>query len=206
MERAALLAWLAEVHEIREERDLNYPLTPALAALLHLRYDFEWDDRCYQEVQMLGEASGLHFKEYVRVQPTHLNRPGDCAMNPIVLDDEVSERPLHEDTPLERVPKLQRRPGSCESVGSASAAGFPSASAWKSFRPTLSQLQPEKASSSSEANGISSPKFESTTQSYNPDEAELTTESEEYRECWRSMPYLGPDFIVPSRKELYPAE
>ncbi|KAG0626689.1 hypothetical protein M758_2G144300 [Ceratodon purpureus] len=84
--KGVLFSWLAAVHAQPQSRLAKLPESPALAELLHIKHEFNWSDQCYREVKLLGEASGLHFKDYVRNLPDVIGRPGDCVMNPIILD------------------------------------------------------------------------------------------------------------------------
>ncbi|KAG0630389.1 hypothetical protein M758_1G175200 [Ceratodon purpureus] len=122
-EKGVLFSWLAAVHAQSQSRLAKLPESPALAELLHIKQEFSWSDQCYREVKLLGEASGLHFKDYVRNLPDVIGRPGDCVMNPIILDKVKMEKVCspEEIAGADTEPKGNREN---ESVGSTSGSGF----------------------------------------------------------------------------------
>ncbi|KAG0596771.1 hypothetical protein M758_UG284200 [Ceratodon purpureus] len=71
------------------------------------------------QILKLGQASGLHFKDYAQRLPVNQNRPWDCLMNPIVLGVDICKRETkHKETVIRKRRGYPVR--MAESVGSAS--------------------------------------------------------------------------------------
>ncbi|KAG0574849.1 hypothetical protein KC19_VG296700 [Ceratodon purpureus] len=89
MEKGILLGWLSVIHWHCNDHGLLYPDAPALGRLIQCSNKFNWNDLCYLEVQELGQASGLPFRDYLCELSPNLGRPGGTAANPILIEDNL---------------------------------------------------------------------------------------------------------------------
>lgn len=90
MEKVLLFDWLSEVHSKRETGNVTLPKVPALAQFVQFSNDFSRNDRYFQEVMELENASGIQFAEYClrHQQPPILH--GTSPFCPIIIDDDAS--------------------------------------------------------------------------------------------------------------------
>ena len=63
--KSTLIGWLAVIHGIREKNMLRYPEVPGIGRLLCHSNQEDWEEKCYSEIQALGEASGLTYMSYI---------------------------------------------------------------------------------------------------------------------------------------------
>ena len=98
MEIVSFLGWLSVVQSRRIAYNLLLPDIPSLAKLLQLSNTFHWSKECLEEVESLGLASGLTYKEYVLRISNPNAVPGNSLMNPIVIDDEPPNKERKSDS------------------------------------------------------------------------------------------------------------
>ena len=90
MDKEAFLSWLAEIHRIRRRNELEYPNVPAIGHFVMFSNDFRWNSDCEDEMLQLGNASGLHFSDFMeRVQGDH-NCRGSCSQDPATVERKVA--------------------------------------------------------------------------------------------------------------------
>ncbi|KAG0573083.1 hypothetical protein KC19_VG147400 [Ceratodon purpureus] len=69
----------------RESTRRNYDF------LCDLSNDFCWTDSCYQEVVALGDASGVHFTEFIRRRRSCSGRRECCALHPLEIESDLCD-------------------------------------------------------------------------------------------------------------------
>ncbi|KAG0597116.1 hypothetical protein M758_UG312300 [Ceratodon purpureus] len=112
MELGLLLGWLSIVQWRRSKYRLVLPDMPALGKPCQFSNEFRWN------AEMLEKASGLRYADYVNGLDTPCAVPGTCPLNPIVLEDDVTDEPSSTSYYTSDSPSLRndRGPDSCSEL------------------------------------------------------------------------------------------
>lgn len=114
MEKHEFFRWLSEVHLRQLTHGVELPNVPALAFFVQFTNEFNWSDFCYQEVLDLGQASGIHLADFLRLHRQSPSIRGASPANPILLDDDNVED-VTEDTGDSRLWSHSFRTSDCSS-------------------------------------------------------------------------------------------
>ena len=87
MDKHVFFSWLAEVHLRKETQGIELPNLPALASFVTFSNEFCWSDPCYQEVESLGKATGIHFVDFLQQYHDSKSTRGSAPAHPILLDN-----------------------------------------------------------------------------------------------------------------------
>lgn len=87
MDKHVFFSWLAEVHLRKETQGIELPNLPALASFVTFSNEFCWSDPCYQEVESLGKATGIHFVDFLQHYHDSRSTRRSSAAHPGVLDE-----------------------------------------------------------------------------------------------------------------------
>ena len=85
------MAWMSIIFFNRDainkwEATRWLPDVPALGQLMSISSEFQWNEECYQEVLLLGRASGYSFATFLENLELPRNSYGSCFANPITVD------------------------------------------------------------------------------------------------------------------------
>lgn len=91
MDKHVFFSWLAEVHLRKQTHGVQVPNVPSLAMFVQFSNEFHWSEFCYQEVLSLGDTSGIHFTDFLRLHHDARSLRGSSPAHPILLDDDTVE-------------------------------------------------------------------------------------------------------------------
>ncbi|KAG0596215.1 hypothetical protein M758_UG233600 [Ceratodon purpureus] len=128
--KGAVLGWMAIIPWRWNPRRAGFPATPALSALISDASNTWWTNDCYEEVRLLGEASGFTFESYVQGLHEHLTvrrrnraaRPNRGVLN-LATEDVVNASDVVA-SDSETAPQMSRT--SPTSAGSHNSGSFES--------------------------------------------------------------------------------
>ena len=92
MGKSTLIGWLSVIHGVRERKNLVFPDVPALGRFLAKSNEGEWEMECYDEVEELGELSGLPYLKYASmVCASEDSEDSSCASLSTAIADTDSD-------------------------------------------------------------------------------------------------------------------
>ena len=91
MDLVSLFGWLSLVQRRRIAYNLVLPDIPSLAKVMQFSNNCHFNRECLEEVELLGLASGLSYRDYLLRIRNPNAVPGNSPANPIVIGDDKTD-------------------------------------------------------------------------------------------------------------------